>query len=193
MRDGHSSGTLVTRRLQRPTRTAGPGHRSRNLPALRAGSLAPSLFGLAPGGVCRAAGVAADAVRSYRTVSPLPRFDTRRTAAVCSLWHFPWARARRMLSGTACPWSPDFPPRQSLTDAPRKRGANRRTARATVRPTDAYTDGGAARWRQGGTTRGSNLITRGAMLLGRSRCASKSLRVRRVERSLMPSTRSGRK
>jgi len=29
--------------------------------------------------------------------------------AVCSLWHFPWARARRTLSGTVCPWSPDFP------------------------------------------------------------------------------------
>jgi hypothetical protein len=35
-------------------------------------SLAPPLFGLAPGGVCRAACVAARAVRSYRTVSPLP-------------------------------------------------------------------------------------------------------------------------
>jgi hypothetical protein len=34
--------------------------------------LAPFLFGLAPGGVCRAAGVTAGAVRSYRTVSPLP-------------------------------------------------------------------------------------------------------------------------
>src|SRR5258708_36000431 len=33
----------------------------------------PSLFGLAPGGVCRAACVAASAVRSYRTVPPLPR------------------------------------------------------------------------------------------------------------------------
>ena len=35
-------------------------------------SLSPPLFGLAPGGVCRAADVAAGAVRSYRTVSPLP-------------------------------------------------------------------------------------------------------------------------
>ncbi len=35
-------------------------------------SLAPPLFGLAPGGVCHAAGVTAGAVRSYRTVSPLP-------------------------------------------------------------------------------------------------------------------------
>src|SRR5271163_4069977 len=31
------------------------------------------LFGLAPGGACRAADVAARAVRSYRTLSPLPR------------------------------------------------------------------------------------------------------------------------
>jgi len=30
-------------------------------------------------------------------------------AAVCSLWHCPWAYARRTLSGTVCPWSPDFP------------------------------------------------------------------------------------
>ena len=35
-------------------------------------AFAPFLFGLAPGGVCRAAGVTAGAVRSYRTVSPLP-------------------------------------------------------------------------------------------------------------------------
>jgi hypothetical protein len=33
----------------------------------------PSLFGLAPGGVCHATSVARDAVRSYRTISTLPR------------------------------------------------------------------------------------------------------------------------
>src|SRR5690606_10028167 len=33
---------------------------------------APPLFGFAPGGVCRAASVAGRAVRSYRTLSPLP-------------------------------------------------------------------------------------------------------------------------
>src|SRR6266446_2042904 len=59
---------------EQPTRTAGSGHRSRRfLPAFAGRGSAPSLFGLAPGGVCRAAGVAAGAVRSYRTVSPLPR------------------------------------------------------------------------------------------------------------------------
>src|SRR3546814_643996 len=36
----------------------------------------PPLFGLAPGGVCRAASVAGRAVRSYRTVSPLPASNT---------------------------------------------------------------------------------------------------------------------
>src|SRR5437763_3922003 len=32
--------------------------------------------------------------------------------AVRSLWHFPWGCPRRMLSGTVCRWSPDFPPPQ---------------------------------------------------------------------------------
>jgi hypothetical protein len=40
---------------------------------LLAHRFAPSLFGLAPGGVCHAADVTAGAVRSYRTISPLPR------------------------------------------------------------------------------------------------------------------------
>ena len=30
--------------------------------------------------------------------------------AVCFLWHFPWSRPRRPLTGTVFPWSPDFPP-----------------------------------------------------------------------------------
>jgi len=67
------------------------------------------LFGLAPGGVCRAAPVTSCAVRSYRTLSPLPASRGPRQA-VCFLWHFPWGRPRRTLSGTVFPWSPDFPP-----------------------------------------------------------------------------------
>jgi len=46
----------------------------------------PPLFGLAPGGVCRAGPVASPAVRSCRTLSPWP---ARRRAA-CFLWHYPW-------------------------------------------------------------------------------------------------------
>ena len=103
--DGHSSGTPVTERLARPTRAATRKHRCR-LPGV------PPLFGLAPGGVCRAASVAGRAVGSYPTVSPLPDwFAARKRAgpAVCSLWHFPWGRPRRPLTGTVSPWSPDFP------------------------------------------------------------------------------------
>jgi hypothetical protein len=106
---------------------------------------------------------------------------TQRTAAVCSLWHFPWTRARRMLSGTVCPRSPDFPPRQPFG-----------FAGAAVRPTDRHRDGGVGRRRQEATRR-SKLMTRAAMLLGRPRCASKSCKVARVEASLTPSMRSGRK
>jgi len=64
-RDGHSSGTPVAGRLTRPTRAAGAETR------LSVAGL-PPLHGLAPGGVCPADGVAAIAVRSYRTLSPLP-------------------------------------------------------------------------------------------------------------------------
>ena len=48
---------------------------ARRLAAMRP---TPSLFGFAPGGVCRAACVTAGAVRSYRTISPLPRDDAAR-------------------------------------------------------------------------------------------------------------------
>ena len=51
---------------------------SRDRPGWRRGNapepvkVLPSLLGLAPGGVCPAAAVAGSAVRSYRTISPLP-------------------------------------------------------------------------------------------------------------------------
>ena len=99
-------------------------------------SLAPSLFGLAPGGVCPAASVTAGAVRSYRTISPLPQ--QIHAAAVCFLWHCPWVCTRRMLSGTVCPRSPDFPLRQPFG-----------FAGAAVRPTDALRDGDIEGVRQG--------------------------------------------
>jgi len=79
-RNGHSSCTPVARRFKQPTRTADPDW-SGIAPA-------PFLFGLAPGGVCRAASVAGSAVRSYRTVSPLPRLERnapRRSALCCTV------------------------------------------------------------------------------------------------------------
>ena len=157
--------------------------------ALARQSLAPPLFGLAPGGVCRAAGVAAGAVRSYRTVSPLPRLRTQHAAAVCSLWHYPWARTRRTLSGTACPWSPDFPPRLPS----RRREPERPSGRLTRQGMGSPAAGVKSRHRYEATTSRSKLMTRAAMVRGRPRCASRSLRVSRVDTSVTPSTRSGRK
>src|ERR1700739_3950442 len=66
----HSSGTHVTVSLKRPTRK-----RARIGAALCGAcgtAWAASLFGLAPGGVYHAGPVTKAAVRSYRTVSPLP-------------------------------------------------------------------------------------------------------------------------
>ena len=63
--DDHSSGTSVTGRLARSTRAAA---RKR----LIASTIAPPLFDLAPGGVYLADAVTGGAVRSYRTLSPLP-------------------------------------------------------------------------------------------------------------------------
>ena len=75
-------------------RTSPPA--SSGLPGDHAGHVNVPLFGLAPGGVCRAVDVATDAVRSYRTLSPLPF----RRMAVCSLLHFPSAHAAQALPGT---------------------------------------------------------------------------------------------
>ena len=114
--DSHSSGIAVTGDLKRPTR------KHAGTPA--ATCVATSLFGLAPGGVCRAADVATGAVRSYRTVSPLPAslltlggllsvalsVGSRRPGVT---WHL----VRR---------SPDFPPHFARNAA-------------TVRPTPART------------------------------------------------------
>ena len=74
---------------------------------------AGALFGIAPGGACRAAPVASGAVGSYPTVSPLPAEcsvgepPVRR--AVCFLWRFPSGFPARALPGTVASWSPDFP------------------------------------------------------------------------------------
>src|SRR5271166_2778446 len=65
------------------------------------GACAPlaSLFGLAPGGVCRATRVATRAVRSYRTISPLP-LPLAQPLGGIFLLHFPWAHAPQVLPGT---------------------------------------------------------------------------------------------
>ena len=69
-RAGHSSGTFVTERLARPTRAA--ARKARPATLTQGQRRLPLLLGLAPGGVYPAAAVAGGAVRSYRTISPLP-------------------------------------------------------------------------------------------------------------------------
>src|SRR5690242_455583 len=66
---------------------------------------ATSLFGLAPGGVCRAVRVATSAVRSYRTISPLP-------APLLALGRFAFCCTFRRLT----------PPRRYLAPRPREPG-----------------------------------------------------------------------
>lgn len=68
---------------------------SSDLPGNGAGRALVSLFGLAPGGVCPATAITNSAVRSCRTISPLP------LRAVSFLWHFPSAHAVQMLSGAS--------------------------------------------------------------------------------------------
>ena len=85
----------------RPTRTLRCRHPRTSTPV---GPGRPyALLGLAPGGVCRADTVTSVAVRSYRTVSPLPvpaGFAAERPSAVCSLWRFPGPRGRWALPTT---------------------------------------------------------------------------------------------
>src|SRR5579875_3807547 len=90
----HSSGTRVAASLERPTRKRG------RTPLRREG--AASLFGLAPGGVCRAAACChrRGALLPHRFTLAVPRLAAR-TWAVCSLLHCPWARAPQALPGTS--------------------------------------------------------------------------------------------
>jgi len=93
-RDDHSSGTFVTERLVRPTRTAaGNCHCRPYLVLLPVGlAMPPSL----------------PKVRCALT-APFQPCPDRNPTAVCFLLRFPWSRLRRTLSGTVFPWSPDFP------------------------------------------------------------------------------------
>ncbi len=96
--DSHSSGDSVAGDLKQPTREL-----------IWADSNAP-LFGLAPSGVYPASVVTNTAVRSYRTISPLPDESGGIFSVALSVGSRPpgvtWHPAL---------WSPDFPP--SLKDS----------------------------------------------------------------------------
>ena len=99
----HSSSPVITDGIQQPTRRRRTG---RPLADRESRGADASLFGLAPCGVLPAIRVATDAVRSYRTFSPLPfalraRPSRRRSArgAVCFLCHCPSSCPDRALPG----------------------------------------------------------------------------------------------
>src|SRR6476646_3920039 len=110
--DGHSSGPSIAARLKRPTRRLW-----RTEPARASGEPeTPSLFGLAPCGVCPARRITATAVRSYRTFSPLPR-RCRRGGIFSVALSVEWTRPSKLGRGTlpdvirhTALWSSDFPP-----------------------------------------------------------------------------------
>ena len=80
---------------------------SSDLPGSLCGPQLPAEAGVLPYLVLLQAGfavpsnVATDAVRSYRTVSPLPSAHCCAAWAVCFLLHFPWARAPQALPGAS--------------------------------------------------------------------------------------------
>src|SRR5207253_9502974 len=78
---------------------------SSELPGSAAGHRIAPLCALAPGGACPAAPVARGAVRSYRTVSPLPAFAG-------GLFSVALSRESPRLAVNQHPalWRPDFPP-----------------------------------------------------------------------------------
>jgi len=104
------------------------------LPHPRTGPLAP-LFGLAPGGVCRATECC------HRRGALLPHHFTLTAPfagglAVCFLLHFPWARAPQALPG-ALPWEPGLSSTLArsdcLADSGRDGGGDRRAKQAICR------------------------------------------------------------
>ena len=90
--------------------------------AVRGAGRPSSLVGLAPGGVCPAPVVAAGAVRSYRTVSPLPVLPA---GAIGGLFSVALSVASRPPAVSRHPalWSSDFPRRPQ--GAPRPSLASR--------------------------------------------------------------------
>jgi len=116
--DNHSSGIRVAAYLERPTRK--PMWATCAAPLAWDGVL-PYLV-LLQAGFAVPSSVTTDAVRSYRTLSPLPAalLRRRRFAFCCTFRGL--ASPRRYLA--PCPWSPDFPPRTRRSDCLTNSGAH---------------------------------------------------------------------
>ena len=112
IRDGHSSGTTFARCLEQPTRTASLTSPCGVIASQRTTRVAVPIRSCSRCGLpCR--------FRCRTRGALLPHLFTLAPSeekAVRSLWHFPWGHPRRMLSGTVCRWSPDFPPRPPFGD-----------------------------------------------------------------------------
>ena len=89
---------------------------SSDLPGNDAGHAHVPLFGLAPGGVYPATAVASGAVRSYRTISPLPEPEGHRRYIFCGTFRR-LAPPRRYLA--PCPVEPGLSSVRGLTAAVR--------------------------------------------------------------------------
>lgn len=124
MSSEHSSRALVAQGPhQRATRAHGTGH---PCPPYGEDAL---LLALAPGGVYRAVRVTPDAVRSYRTVSPLPApFGTGGLFSVALSCESP----RLAVSQHPALWSSDFPPATHDCDGRRSPGPLRHLALTTA-------------------------------------------------------------
>ena len=184
-RDGHSSWTPVTRRLQQPTRTAGSGHRPRRHSRFRTKMLRAvpirscSRWGLPCRRRCRRRG----ALLPHRFTLAAVKYATRRgglfSVALSLGSRLPDVIRHRLSTepGLSSPATPSL-----------RVGA----AAAAVRPTDRKKDGGVGRRRQGAERR-SKARARAAMFLGRPRWARSSCSVLCVDASAMPSISCGRK
>ena len=174
MRDGHSSWTPVTRRLQQPTRTAGLDTDLEILCAFAQKPRAVPIRSCSRWGLpCRR--------RCRRRGALLPHRFT--LAAVVRN-----APRRSVLCGTFPELAPAGRYPAPLVHGARTLPPRRFSAGAAVRPTDDAGNGDVGSRRQEVNSR-----ARAAMFRGRPRCASKSANVLRVEASQMPSTRCGRK
>ena len=125
----HFSGPAVADWLVRATRsgTRGRGRRT---------EVRQELLALARGGVCRALPVTGKAVRSYRTVSPLPRTPrgaVRRSVLCCTVPRT-HPRVRVAVSHHRVQPCPDFPPAASRSPAAACPRGNRTAGRRKATP-----------------------------------------------------------
>ena len=205
-RDGHSSGTPVTRRLKQPTRTAGPGQDPEAYARAKARAVpirSCSRWGLPCRRRCRRRG----ALLPHRFTLAAAKRNAPRRFVLCGTvpglasagcYPAPFVRgARTFLPG-------DLSVFAGAAVRPTDRTGNGHSrCRRQGRKTSFYRNGLTPAcspacpsawlpvWRQGASSMA--VRARAAIVFGRPRAARSSFKVFRVEVSAKPSTRSGRK